>query len=303
MYPLYRLKMDTILGNKSSKIFNCKTCDYTTHKKSQWNRHILTKKHKKRNGYIKIPKKFQCVCGKEYKYSQGLSKHKKICNTLSQLNKNDVISNKQLIKSREKDLNDINDLKTMIKQLLQSNKELQEQVVELAKLPRTTIKTQTNNTFNLNNFLNIECKDAMNWSDFIQQLTINFDDLIYLGNNGFVKSIENTFVKQLLNMEETKRPIHCTDKKRKSMYIKDNNKWEKDIEHQKLQDAIRNMNIKQIKTFSEHHNSNPNWLDNDNNLDEHNKITVNVCSYNPETRDHIHNKIINTITDNTSINK
>ena len=87
------------------------------------------------------------------------------------------------------------------------------------------------------------------------------------------------------------------------MYIKDDNKWEKDNEYQKLQDTIRYMNIKQIRTFSQHHNSNPNWLDNDYNLDEHNKITQKVCSYNLETKDHLNTKIINSITDNTIIKK
>ena len=125
----------------------------------------------------------------------------------------------------------------MFMELVEKNQELQTQLLELAKEPKTIIQKQHNNSFNLNNFLNIQCKDAMNLSDFLEQLKVTFNDLIYLGDHGFIKSVQNTFVKQLKDLDQTKRPIHCTDRKRKTLYVKDENKWEKDDE--KIQKTIK----------------------------------------------------------------
>ena len=136
--------------------------------------------------------------------------------------------------------------------LQQSNQELQTQLLEYASQPKTIIKNQTQNNFNLKNFLNIQCKDAMNLSDFLETIQLSFNDLLYMGDSGFVKSLQDTFVKQLGDLDQEKRPIHCTDKKRKTMYVKDENKWEKDEGHKKIAHAINVMNKKQFTAFNKH---------------------------------------------------
>ena len=181
--------------------------------------------------------------------------------------------------------------------------EQNEKLIELAKQPKTIIKKQ-NNTFNLDNFLNIQCKDAMNLSDFMETIQLTFSDLIYLGNNGFEKSIQNTFVKQLRDLDQTKRPIHCTDKKRKILYVKDDDKWEKDSNHNKISSAIQKMNQKQLSAFSQHSKQRPeNYLDNDQNIDTQHKMITQMCGYNPETSETYNKKILSKLVDNIGIKK
>ena len=122
-------------------------------------------------------------------------------------------------------------------------------------------------------------------------------------SGSFVKSIENTFVKQLTDLEQTKRPVHCTDKKRKTVYIKKTNKWEKDDEHAQLQQALKDMNMKQIRALTSHYKENPDWTKQDKNLDNSNKIVQKICDYNADTESDINKKVINVITTKININK
>ena len=164
-------------------------------------------------------------------------------------------------------------------------------------------KTQ-NNTFNVLQYLNTDCKDAMNLSDMINQLQISLQDLVYLGHNGFIKSVENTFVKKLKNMEQTKRPIHCTDKKRKKVFIKEENKWERDNQHKKLAVAIDAINKKQMSALSKHHNLHPNWNENDKVFILHNKMIQHLCDFtSAEEETCAFKKIMGTITENTMLDK
>ena len=283
---------------KGIMLFHCEKCDFKCYKKGDYNRHLQTIKHNTSKYLPKnITSNFICDCGKKYKHRQSLYNHKKICKNEEHTEQNYKIPELTTYKSQ------LDNLTEMFKQSLQTNKELQDKLVEMAKTPThiTNIKKQT--TFNLNNYLNINCKDAMNLTDFIEQIQLTLDDLVYLGNNGYVKSIENTFVKQLNNLEETKRPIHCTDKKRKIVYVKDTNKWEKDDEHTKLQNAFKEMNMKQMRSLTQHHKVNPTWMDNDANLDNNNKIIQKICEYNNETKKDFNRKVINSITTTTNIDK
>ena len=108
---------------------------------------------------------------------------------------------------KQKD-NEIKELKTMFFHMMEKNQEMQEKLLEIASQPKTIIKNQTQNNFNLKNFLNIQCKDAMNLSDFLETIQLSFNDLLYMGDNGFVKSLQNTFIKQLEGLDQEKRPIH-----------------------------------------------------------------------------------------------
>ena len=245
----------------------------------------------------KMVTQFVCNCGNSYKYTSGLSRHKKTCTYKPP--ENSIISST--------DTSEYNHLsnKEIIAALhtsLQTNKELQNKIIAIAEEPR--VINNTTNKFNLKNFLNVECKDAMNLTEFLNQLTITFQDLLYLGNNGFVKSIESTMVKQLKNMEQTKRPMHCTDKKRKVIYVKETNRWEKDDEHTKLQKSILQVNHKQMTSLSKHKNECPDWLDKDDkNLDKQNNIIQGVCSYNNDTKVPMNAKIITTLIENILLDK
>lgn len=257
-------------SSKNNKNFYCDKCDYKAKRKGDLNKHFKSKKHKRgsmiSNDY-KIPN-YQCECGNIYSNKQNLNRHKKKCQWTEHKTEqtpidisNNTYSTNVIIQQKDRELTD---LKSMFMQLMDTNNEMQKQLIELAKQPKTVINNQNNNTFNLENFLNIQCKDAMNLTEFIESIQLTFKDLLYLGDNGFVESIQNTFVKQLKNMEQTRRPIHCTDKKRKTIYIKDENEWNKDANHKQIANAISSINKKQYKALSIWFKENPEWNSNGN---------------------------------------
>lgn len=294
----------------------CEKCNYYSNRKSQYQRHLQTKKHNTTNTTSIQQKTFHtCICGKSYMHRGSLSNHEKKCSYInnSHRNQNELTQysdeNQQITPS--------NDFKHMFMKLIEKNEELQqiiceqneklyeqnEKLIELAKQPKTIIKKQTN-TFNLDNFLNIQCKDAMNLSDFMETIELTFKDLLYLGNNGFEKSIQNTFVKQLKDLDQAKRPIHCTDKKRKTLYVKDDDKWEKDANHNKISNAIQKMNQKQLTAFSKHSEQRPeNYLDSDQNINTQHKMITQMCDYNPNTSETYNKKILTKLVDNIGIKK
>ena len=248
----------TEMSQLSQNNFYCKKCDYTTCKKNDYSKHILTSKHL--NDDQKIPnvaKKRVCDCGKEYSCKQSLSIHKKKCST-------------QKININEKNIiieNDIN-LKELFKLQLNENKELKDMILEQSKLMMEICKEKTynnninnnnntinshNKSFNLNFFLNETCKDAMNMSEFIDSMKLQLSDLEYVGKLGFVDGISGIIIKNLEALEVEKRPIHCCDSKRETMYIKDQDKWEKDDNDLKrmkeLIRTVRDRNISMISTW------------------------------------------------------
>jgi len=250
------------LGNailqKSAMNFYCKNCDYGTCRKSSFADHVLSAKHQKcSNGNIsetngnanqqKICNSTHLCenCKKEFKNRSGLWKHNKVCN---------IKESEPEIKSQESKKDDL------IEYLIKENKEIKELILELAK--KDTYNNTTNNTnshnkaFNLNFFLNETCKDAMNIMDFVDSIKLQLSDLERVGELGYVEGISNIIVKNLKDLDVTQRPVHCTDKKRDTMYIKDEDKWEKDEERLKLHKVIRKVaskNQRLIPKFKEAH--------------------------------------------------
>ena len=222
---------------KNPAIFYCKICDYTCSKQSQWDRHINTRKHKNvdkllTNVDILGPKKVHtCYCGKNYSHRQSLSIHKKKCKN------NEDSENSE----NNEDSENIDKKDELINYLIKENQEFKNLILEIVK--KDTITNNNNNnitttnshnkTFNLQFFLNETCKDAMNIMDFVDSLKLQLSDLENVGKIGFVEGISNIIVKNLNSLDETKRPIHCTDSKREVMYVKDEDKWEKDNEEKK----------------------------------------------------------------------
>ena len=196
------------------------------------------------------------------------------------------------------------DLSALLIELIETNKDLKNEIIELASKPRTVNNNNQTNSFNLNNFLNIQCRDAMNLSQFIDEIQITFQDLLYLGNNGFVESFKDLFVKKLRNTKQTMRPIHCTDQKRKACVVKEDDKWHKDDSDEILYNAVDKVNRKQIHAFGQHaKNRDKDYLDDDTNLENNSKIIIEMCGYNKKNADAIHKKIKKHITDNASIKK
>jgi hypothetical protein len=247
--------MATFLVPKSSENFNCKFCDYNTSRKSQYERHLLTSKHINTTFRLQnttflvpnVPKVYICSnCNKEYKHHSSLSKHKTVCNYK---NTDDIIEDKDDKQNKDE----------LIQYLINENKEFKNLILEVCKnIPGTnnniinTINSH-NKTFNLQFFLNETCKDAMNMSEFIESVKIQLSDLENVGKLGFVDGISNIIIKNLQALDVEKRPVHCCDAKRETMYIKDQDKWEKeDNELKQMRELVRfvrDKNISMVNTW------------------------------------------------------
>jgi hypothetical protein len=204
--------------------------------------------------FQKCPFSYFCECGKSYKHCCSLSKHKKKCKTYQNLKKEE----QSIVKYNQ---NETTELTNMIMKVLEKNTEILEEVKEIAKEPKTIHNTTNNNQFNVMNYLNTECKDAMNFSDFINDFVFSLDDLNLLHEKGYQEAMEQTFIKQLQDMDKTKRPIHCSDKKRKSFYIKDKDIWIKDENNLKILDGVKEITHKQFGTIKQWATYNKDWLD------------------------------------------
>ena len=229
--------------------YECKICNYNSKIKCNYEKHLKTKKHiknsKKKNVLLK---KFSCECGKTYKYHSGLWRHNKICkiknkinmleNKIIKIEKNTNILTNELIKSNKNNTDIINEVKKL--------KESKNQITQ-------NITNNQNNTQNIsiNVFLNEHCKNAMNLTDFVEKLQVTFEDLIYTGETNYVEGISRILIKNLNKMNKLERPIHCSDVKRKVLYIKNEEGWEKDNEHEKINKCIKDVEFKQIQKIPE----------------------------------------------------
>jgi len=239
----------------SSKKFSCFLCDYNTSRKSQYDRHLSTVKHKMMTNNDKkeqlVPNNFKCICGKEYKHRQGLFTHKQKCTYISPIN--NTIKNENLTVEKLTSL--IIDVVKQNQDIIKQNNELTSKITDVCKYQNnTTITNNSNNkTFNLNVFLNETCKDAMNMSEFINSLQIEYDDFEKVGEIGFVNGISNIIIKNLKDLDITQRPLHCTDKKREVLYVKEDNVWQKEDENytktRKLIKKTTNKNMLLIPEF------------------------------------------------------
>jgi len=239
--------------------FICNECDYITTRKSSYDKHLQTRKHKMlTNANERLIEKdarlFSCECGKSYKHNSSYHRHINKC-------KMNRVDSSLILKL-------INENITLQKQNSDQTKIHQQQLLEQQKqisdmIPR--IGNTTNNKFNLNIFLNETCKDAMTLTDFVNNLEITLGDLDMVGEHGYMKGVSEIFIKGLRQMDITKRPIHCSDLKREILYIKqDELEWKKEhVDKQQVTDAIHkihNNNFKQIKNWTEEH---PNLTTND----------------------------------------
>ena len=294
--------MMTQKSPKSPKKFICEKCDYKCFKQSEWDKHILTLKHLKDD--VELQKnlqnlqKFTCECGNTYKYRQGLWNHKKKC-----LNK------KEEIEENPEDI-DLND-KNLILTLIQQNNELQKQMLEVIKnSSNTNINNTVNNnshnkTFNLQFFLNETCKNAMNIMDFVDSIKIQLSDVESIGELGYVNGMSKLIIKHLNALEENMRPVHCSDPKRESLYVKDANVWEKeDPENKKIKKAIKYISHKNICALPEWKAKYPDCIYSDSKKsDQYNHIVVEAMGGSGDNDDEKADKIVKKIAKVVTIDK
>jgi len=257
-------KNKQILSNK----FYCPTCDYGTCRKSNFETHTSSNKHKNNvlttnDNEIKqfLSKKYICqICNKDFNDRAGLWRHKKKCEIIY----SEIPDNSDLNKdSNDMDVNLLTNMVLEVvkqnKELVNQNQELQKHMIEMCKNGTHITTTHTNShnkSFNLNFFLNETCKDAMNITDFVESIKLQLSDLERVGELGYVEGISNIIVKNLKGLDVTQRPVHCTDKKREIMYIKDEDKWEKDDEQKKMHKMVRKVadkNARMLPKFKEAH--------------------------------------------------
>jgi len=257
--------MANILGPKGPLKFECKLCDYTTSKHSQYDRHLSTGKHKRLTNPNENGQKstiHSCHCGKIYKHLSSLCKHRKYCDDneykqeplhFTQHNQSD---NTTLIVELLKQNHEFKDLiveerREFQKIITDQNKQMMEMAGKAGNNTNCH-NTNSNNKFNLNFFLNETCKNAITMNDFIQTMEVTVDDFINTGNVGFVDGISKVMVERMREMEMHTRPMHCTDLKRETIYIKDSEKWEKDEDKRVLRNAVKHVakkNHAQLRTW------------------------------------------------------
>ena len=303
--------MDSDFTPKNPKKFNCNLCDFHTCNIKDYKKHLLTDKHLKKGNDSKMvvndsdftpknPKSFVCSCGKIYKYDSGYYRHKKKC-----YNNNNITENNTYInENKQKD--------ELINYLIKENHEFKNLILEIVKKDTTTnnhnINTNTNShnkTFNLNLFLNETCKDAMNIQDFVNSITLQLSDLEKIGELGYVEGISNIITNNLKALDVTQRPIHCTDKKRETLYVKDEDKWEKEnIEKKKIRKAIKHIAHKNSKLIPEFKDKYPDCIKSDSKKsDQYNHLIIEAMGGQGNNDVEKENQIIKNITKEIIIEK
>ena len=262
------------IATKPAQSFVCNTCHYTTSKKSSYDFHLTTAKHKKLTTANKTGSdKLTCsICKKKYNSRPGLWAHKKKCSAENAKKKEDeeketeikpVLENTIVYNDRPNMLTDILTLRSIIleqqqradeerrenKDLINKLFEMTQQQLTVTNNNITNLNTINNNNqrFNLNVFLNETCKDAMNLDEFLDTIRPTFDELLVMGDVGFVSGISDIFIKRLRALDITKRPIHCTDAKRETIFLKENNVWTKDDNgHSRLNSIIEKVEYRNV---------------------------------------------------------
>jgi len=308
---IHKINAKSTVNDKNAEKFYCNLCDLNPCNKSDYTRHLQTQKHKNNvlttNDNVlttidnaKNAKKYVCkFCQKFYNDRAGLWRHNKKCN---------------IELTNEKCIDEPTD-KELIVMLLKQHTKIMEQNTELIEVMKNgthntithntiTHSNSNNKTFNLNLFLNETCKDAMNIMDFVDSIKLQLSDLERVGEIGFVEGISNIITTNLKALDVSQRPIHCTDKKREVLYIKDENKWEKDEEKNKIRKVVKkvaNKNSRLLQQFKEAH---PDCGKSASIFsDQYNKLIIEAMGGSGDNDLEKENKIIQIISKNVIIDK
>jgi len=276
--------------------YSCSNCNYKCNSIGHWNQHLNTLKHsnnklennKLENNKLENNKSSynyeSCQCGKKFKHRQSLFKHKKYCNSLSNISgiNSDIVL---------KILTDNQELRNL---LIEQHKEHNQQIAQILPHVGNTI----NNNLSINIFLNEQCKDALNLTDFINSLQITMDDLDLTRINGLTKSVGTVIINGLRQLDITKRPIHCTDLKRETLYIKDQNLWQSNLS--RMSDSINNIVLKHREKIKQWELTNPHWNEDDQLLETYISLVKELMN---DIDARGENKIIKSIARETKLNK
>ena len=299
-------------SEKSSEIYTCKLCDYSTSRKSQYERHLGTQKHKKRENDTNDTKKvqksseyFECGCGKRYLHKQNLYRHQRNCKILELNIKNKCITAQSDITSNvtsdvtsdviQKLVNDNTEIRSILFKQFEAfkeqqdtveseNKELRNQISELIPKVGNNIINNTINSkqkFNINIFLNETCKDALTINEFIDKIKVSIDNLLITRDKGISEGVSHIFIENMNKLSLHERPMHCTDMKRETLYIKcDSDKedaWSRDEENKNLKEAINKVTHYQRQNLNKWIKEHPNWENNSREQEEYMRL-VKSCT-------------------------
>ena len=302
--------MESNIVEKMAQQYYCDVCDYLAPKKYNFDKHIMTERHlnlcnqQDNDSVENVAYNFICVCGKKYRNRTGLWRHKQKCHIQEK-------SKQIYIEEKAKNITDKDELimflikeNTDFKNLLIEQQNMMMKVIENGSTNNSHNTTHTNShnkAFNLQFFLNETCKDAMNITDFVNSIKLQLSDLERIGELGYVEGITKIITSNLKALDVTQRPVHCTDKKRETIYVKDEDKWEKeDDERSRIRKAIKsvaNNNIKLLPQFREKYPDYKNSYSRTSDI--YDKMIIEVMSTEPEKED----KIIRNISNATTIEK
>jgi hypothetical protein len=261
-------------------LYKCLSCDFTCCKKSNYTKHLRTLKHlRHQNGSKKMPENaelepWSCLCGRLYKYESGYYRHRKACL---------IYQKTEQEQEKEKEL----DYKSLFLNMIHENKELRSQITDLIpKMGSNNNNNIINNKqrFNINIFLNEECKDALTMNEFIEKIKVTLDNLTVTKDRGLTEGVSNIFIENMNKLSVRERPMHCTDVKRETVYIKcdKNNEdgtgiWKKDEENKELKDALLKVSKVQQQNLKQWTQQNPTW-EKDIKLQEEYMVLVKNCT-------------------------
>jgi hypothetical protein len=307
--------------------YSCDICDYKTPHLCNLKKHLTTNRHIKKQlvvfntKYNNTTCKPNMVANIDEKYinnqtkTQTIMEKNKEINTIIQqdneVNKGNVGDDAEYIQLKNK-ADRVDKLERIIETLLEQNSKLTESIkqtletqntaiCDIAKQPRIV---QNNNTsFNIMNYLNNDCKDALNLSDFLNNVQICYDDLLMIKDNGYIYGMEKNLINELTNMEETKRPIQCTDIKRKKFFVKEDEVWNADDGNERLNEALNKITNKHIKELQKWKERNPDWMENDRKFDMITDITCQILKGSTNTGEQLKKKIVDKLSKAVKVNK
>lgn len=287
-------------NEKSQRFFPCKVCDYVTSRKSDYNKHKLTAKHILANKLAKSRapnfeekiKFFKCSCGKSYKHQSSLCKHKTLCFETNVAKEN--------VYDDEKKNNNNNDLNNLVMKLINENQELKSTLIKQNTDLQKTIteiipqigdinshNTVNKTKFNINVFLNEKCKDALTMNEFIENIEISMKHLLTTGAKGLGEGVSDIIIENMNKLSLFERPMHCTDVKRETLYVK-NKEWEKDDKKEQINELLKKIENKQMKKINDWVIENPNYMSDDKLQEEYMNL-IKECT---GSLDECKNKII-----------
>ena len=277
---------------KSANLFYCEKCDYKSCRKNDFNKHLQSKKHNAQNGSKMLMENslYICNCNKKYKHIQSFNRHKKKC-------EGEKKEENTIIQSDNKD-----DMKDLVFKLINENQELRKTITEM--IPKVGNNNNSNNTinnknkFNINVFLNEKCKDALSMDEFINKIEVSMKNLLTTKEKGQTQGITNIIMENMNKLSLYERPLHCTDKKRETLYIK-NNEWEKDENKEYIYKALKSVESKQLKNLNVWLQEHPNYMNNPVEQEEFAKL-MSECGKSVEDGK---DKIIKKLCDNVYLEK